>query len=59
MVGMLLAVTARVDAVRVQLVLLYVLLGSVALATLIAVILAERRFITPAHQLRELAAPAA
>jgi len=57
MVGMLLAGAAPVDAVRLQLVLLYVLLGSVALSALVAVILAERRFITPAHQLREIAAP--
>ena len=59
MVGMLLAGAAPVDAVRLQLVLLYLLLGSVALATLAAVTLAERRFITPAHQLRELATPPA
>jgi putative ABC transport system permease protein len=55
MVGMLLAGAAPVDAVRLQLVLLYVLLGSVALAALIAVTLARRAFITAAHQLRELA----
>jgi putative ABC transport system permease protein len=55
MVGMLLAGAAPIDAVRLQLVLLYVLLGSVALAALVAVSLAQRRFITPAHQLRELA----
>ncbi len=53
MVGMLLAGAAPVDAVRLQLVLLYVLLGGVALATLVAVTLAQRGFITPAHQLRE------
>jgi len=54
MVGMLLAGAAPVDAVRLQLVLLYVLLGAVALATLAAVTLAQRAFTTPAHQLREL-----
>ena len=53
--GMLLAGAAPVDAFRLQLVLLYVLLGSVALAALIAVTLAQRRFISSAHQLRELA----
>jgi putative ABC transport system permease protein len=52
MVGMLLAGADPVDAVRLQLVLLYVLLGSVALAALLAVMLAERRFVTAAHQLR-------
>src|SRR5205085_2746901 len=53
MVGMLLAGAAPIDAVRLQLILLYVLLGSVALAALTAVMLAYRNFFTPAHQLRE------
>src|SRR2546430_15717673 len=58
MVGMLLAGAAPIDAVRLQLVLLYVLLGSVSLAALVAVLLAYRNFFTAAHQLRELAPPA-
>ena len=53
MVGMLLAGAAPVDAVRLQLILLYALLGSVALAALTAVLLAYRNFFTTAHQLRE------
>ncbi len=53
MVGMLLAGAAPFDAVRLQLVLLYVLLGSVAIASLTAVALSHRRFFTAAHQLRE------
>jgi putative ABC transport system permease protein len=53
MVGMLLAGADPVDAVRLQLILLYALLGSVALAGLISVSLAYRNFFTPAHQLRE------
>jgi putative ABC transport system permease protein len=53
MVGMLLAGAAPVDAVRLQLILLYVLLGSVALAALVSVLLAYRGFFTPAEQLRE------
>ena len=53
MVGMLIAGADPVDAVRLQLVLLWVLLGSVALASLIAVALGARGFFTPAHQLRE------
>jgi putative ABC transport system permease protein len=57
MVGMLLAGAAPVDAVRLQLVLLYVLLGAVALAALLAVLLSRRAFFTPEHQLRELAPP--
>jgi putative ABC transport system permease protein len=45
-----------VDAVRLQLILLYVLLGSVALGALASVLLAYRNFFTPAQQLRELPA---
>jgi putative ABC transport system permease protein len=53
MVGMLLAGASPVDAVRLQLVLLYVLLGAVALSTLLAVLLSRRAFFTTEHQLRE------
>jgi putative ABC transport system permease protein len=54
MVGMLIAGADPVDAVRLQLILLWSLLGSVALAALIAVSLGYRGFFTPAHQLKEL-----
>jgi putative ABC transport system permease protein len=54
MVGMLLAGASPTDAVRLQLILLYTLLGSVALAALVGTALAYRNFFTPAHQLREL-----
>ena len=57
LVGMLVAGAAPLAAVRLQLILLYVLLGSVAIASVTAVVLAQRNFFTPAHQLRE--APAA
>jgi putative ABC transport system permease protein len=53
MVGMLLAGADPTDAVRLQLILLWVLLGSVAIAALLATTLAYRNFFTPAHQLRE------
>jgi len=53
MVGMLVAGAEPVDAVRLQLVLLWVLLGAVALSGLIAVSLGYRGFFTPAHQLRD------
>ena len=53
MVGMLLAGADPVDAVRLQLILLYALLGSVAIAALTATTLARRNFFTSAHQLRE------
>jgi putative ABC transport system permease protein len=57
MVGMLLAGASPIEAVRLQLVLLYVLLGAVALATLLAVLLSRRAFFTAEHQLREAAPP--
>lgn len=55
MVGMLLGGAAPLDAVRLQLVILWILLGAVALASLIATSLAIRGFFTAAHQLREIA----
>jgi putative ABC transport system permease protein len=57
MVGMLLAGADPIDAVRLQLILLYALLGSVSIAALIATTLARRNFFTSAHQLREPPAP--
>jgi len=59
MVGMLLAGASPTDAVRLQLILLYVLLGSVSISALTATALAYRNFFTPAAQLRELEEPAA
>jgi len=57
MVGMLLAGAEPVDAVRLQLVLLWVLMGSVALSAVISTALGYRGFFTSAHQLREPAEP--
>ena len=57
MVGMLLAGAQPTDAVRLQSILLYVLLGAVSIAALISITLARRNFFTPAHQLREPPAP--
>jgi putative ABC transport system permease protein len=59
MVGMLVAGAQPFAAVRLQLILLYVLLGSVAIASVTAVVLAQRNFFTPAQQLREAPAHAA
>ncbi len=56
MVGMLLAGAEPTDAVRLQLILLYALLGSVSIAALVATTLAYRNFFTPAQQLREFEA---
>ncbi len=53
MVGMLVAGARPVDAVRLQLILLWLLLGSVTLSALIATSLGYRGFFTPAQQLRE------
>ena len=49
----LLAGADPVDAVRLQLILLYVLLGSVAISALVSTTLAYRNFFTADHQLRE------
>jgi putative ABC transport system permease protein len=54
MVGTLLAGASPVDAVRLQLILLWTLLGAVALAAMTAMALAYRNFFTSAHQLRDL-----
>jgi putative ABC transport system permease protein len=54
MVGMLLAGAEPVDAVRLQIILLWALLGSVALSSVLATGLGYRGFFTRAHQLREL-----
>jgi putative ABC transport system permease protein len=54
MVGMLVAGAEPLDAVRLQLILLWVLLGAVSLAALIATSLGYRGFFTDSHQLREL-----
>ena len=53
MTGMLLAGADPIDAVRLQLILLWTLLGAVALSALVATTLAYRNFFTDAHQLRE------
>ena len=53
MVGMLVAGAEPLDAVRLQLILLWVLLGSVALAALIATTFGYRGYFTAAHQLRQ------
>jgi putative ABC transport system permease protein len=57
MVGMLLAGASPSDAVRLQLILLWTLLGSVTIAAVIAISLAYRNFFTRAHQLREQPEP--
>jgi putative ABC transport system permease protein len=57
MTGMLLAGADPIDAVRLQLILLWTLLGAVALSALVATSLAYRHFFTPAHQLREPPVP--
>jgi len=53
-VGMLLAGAAPLDAVRLQLILFYLLIGGTSIAVVLAATVAARGFFTPAHQLREL-----
>ncbi len=53
MVGMLLAGAEPIDAVRLQLILLWVLLGAVAISALVSTTLAYRGFFTDAQQLRD------
>jgi putative ABC transport system permease protein len=53
MVGMLLGGAAPQDAVRLQLIILYTLLGAVAMSSFLAMGLAYRNFFTADHQLRE------
>ena len=57
MVGLLVAGAEPLDAVRLQLIILYMLLGSVSIASVTAVVLAQRSFFTSAHQLREPPTP--
>ena len=52
MVGMILAGAAPLNAVRLQLILFYLLVGGVSISVVIAVSLASGRFFTAAHQLR-------
>jgi putative ABC transport system permease protein len=57
MVGALLGGASPLAAVRLQLILLWTLMGAAALSGLIATTLAQQRFFTPAHQLLESPAP--
>ncbi len=52
-VGMLLGGAAPLDAIRLQLILFYLLVGGVAIAVVLATTTAYRGFFTPAHQLRD------
>jgi putative ABC transport system permease protein len=53
-VGMLLGGAAPLDAIRLQLILFYLLVGGTAIAVVLAATMAARSFFTPAHQLRDL-----
>ena len=52
MVGLLLAGVAPLDAVQAQLVIMYLVLGSVAVTTSVIALGLRRMLFTPAHQLR-------
>jgi putative ABC transport system permease protein len=53
MVGAILGGASPLNAVRLQLILLWTLMGAAAVSALIATSMAQRNFFTPAHQLRE------
>ena len=57
MVGALLGGATPLNAVRLQLILLWTLMGAAALSALIATNLAQQRFFTPSHQLLDPPAP--
>jgi putative ABC transport system permease protein len=57
MVGAILGGATPLSAVRLQLILLWTLMGAASLSSLIATGLAHGRFFTPAHQLVEPPAP--
>ena len=52
MVGMIIAGADPLEAVRLQMVVLYMLLGSVSIAAILVGLLSYRSFFTPRHQLR-------
>jgi putative ABC transport system permease protein len=52
MVGMIIAGADPLEAVRLQIVVLYMLLGSVSIAAILVGTLSYRSFFTPSHQLR-------
>jgi putative ABC transport system permease protein len=53
MVGMIIAGADPLEAVRLQIVVLYMLLGSVSIAAILVGTLSYRSFFTPRHQLRD------
>ena len=52
MVGMIIAGADPLEAARLQIVVLYMLLGSVSIAAILAGLFSYRSFFTPRHQLR-------
>ena len=54
MVGMIIAGADPLEAVRLQVVVLYMLLGGVSIAAIVVGLLSYRSFFTPRHQLRKV-----
>jgi putative ABC transport system permease protein len=52
MVGMIIGGADPLEAARLQIVVLYMLLGSVSIAAILVGLLSYRSFFTPRHQLR-------
>jgi len=57
MVGAILGGASPINAVRLQLILLWTLMGAASISALIATSMAQTRFFTPAHQLLDPPAP--
>ena len=55
MVGMIIAGADPLEAARLQIIVLYMLLGSVSIAAILVALLSYRSFFTPRHQLRPTA----
>jgi putative ABC transport system permease protein len=54
MTGMILAGVSPLEAVQLQIVVMYMLMGATAISSLVATFLTFRQFFTPAHQLKPL-----
>lgn len=54
MTGLILAGSPPIEAVQIQLIVMYMLIGAAAFASLVSTFLTYRQFFTPAHQLKRL-----
>ncbi len=54
MTGMILARVSPLEAVQLQIVVMYMLIGATAFSSLIAIFSTYRQFFTQAHQLKQM-----